>query len=74
MACKKEVRSIPSYKYSEIIEGCNEGVCLACGEVGQPAEPDAKDYVCDRCGCRAVWGLELAVIAGWAYFEGEDDE
>lgn len=38
------------------LEG-NLGFCLACKNT-QMAEPDARKYVCDKCGTPKVYGLE----------------
>jgi predicted RNA-binding Zn-ribbon protein involved in translation (DUF1610 family) len=40
----------------------NEGICVSCGEVGQFAEPDARNYTCDACGENTVFGAEQAVV------------
>lgn len=48
------------------------GFCLACGADGQMAEPDARKYVCDRCGKPKVYGLEELVLMGLVRFTAED--
>lgn len=34
----------------------NPGFCIACGEEAGDCEPDARNYECDHCGERAVFG------------------
>ena len=34
------------------------GICLACGEEQGGCEPDAREYECESCGQRKVYGAE----------------
>ena len=34
----------------------NPGFCLACGNEQEGCEPDARNYVCEACGERQVFG------------------
>lgn len=34
----------------------NPGFCLACGEEADGCEPDARNYTCESCGKREVYG------------------
>lgn len=34
------------------------GFCLACGEEADGCEPDAREYECEFCGLRKVYGAE----------------
>lgn len=36
----------------------NPGFCIACGADADGCEPDAREYVCEDCGERAVYGAE----------------
>ena len=36
----------------------NPGFCAACGEESYSCEPDAREYLCDSCGERKVYGAE----------------
>lgn len=36
----------------------NPGFCTACGEEADGCEPDARDYECEHCGKKAVFGAE----------------
>lgn len=52
----------PSITADRILEACgrrhNPGFCLACGEDAEGCEPDAREYECEICGERAVYGAE----------------
>jgi hypothetical protein len=36
----------------------NTGFCLACGEEAYGVEPDARNYECEECGKRKVFGAQ----------------
>ena len=36
----------------------NPGICIACGEDADGCEPDARRYLCECCGKRAVYGAQ----------------
>ena len=55
----EECESDPFLLYSQY--DC-DGICGACGEVGQFAEPDAEGYTCDDCGKPEVMGIANAVM------------
>lgn len=38
------------------------GFCLACGEQAENIEPDARNYECDVCGKRKVFGAEEILL------------
>ena len=39
------------------------GACIACGQEAMNVEPDARNYECESCGDKAVYGLmELALM------------
>ena len=40
------------------------GVCIACGEIRECCEPDARHYPCAACGQRKVFGVEQALLEG----------
>lgn len=40
------------------------GFCLACGNVQEGVEPDARKYVCDSCGAEKVYGAEELALMG----------
>ena len=39
-----------------------EGMCMACGEVTEGVEPDARKYKCEVCGEREVYGAQDALL------------
>lgn len=36
----------------------NPGICVVCGADQEGCEPDARNYECESCGERAVFGAE----------------
>lgn len=40
------------------------GICLNCGESRDSCEPDARDYLCESCGERKVYGIAEAIMMG----------
>lgn len=42
----------------QIISTENLGFCIACGHEQDGCEPDAKEYECDNCGQKKVYGAE----------------
>lgn len=52
----------PSFKWIESAE--NEGFCLACGNVNDSVEPDARKYECECCGANKVYGNEELALMG----------
>jgi len=38
------------------------GFCLACGKSAHGVEPDARRYVCESCGMKAVFGAEEVMM------------
>ena len=43
---------------AKIVEECNVGMCRLCGQEAYGVEPDARNYRCEFCGAREVYGLE----------------
>jgi len=56
----------PSITAERVTEACeralttldNPGFCIACGEEADGCEPDAREYECESCGERKVYGAE----------------
>lgn len=48
----------------------NPGFCLACGHEQEGCEPDAREYVCEECGEKKVYGAEECLFMGkyWWFF------
>jgi len=38
------------------------GICIACGEDSDGVEPDARNYPCEACGEKAVFGAEELLL------------
>lgn len=36
----------------------NPGICLACGEEADGCEPDARNYLCEACNEKQVFGAQ----------------
>jgi hypothetical protein len=49
---------------SQMFGLANPGICLACGEEQEGCEPDARNYECEACGERQVFGAEEALLMG----------
>jgi hypothetical protein len=41
----------------------NPGLCLACGNEQTGCEPDARNYECEACGERQVFGAEELLLS-----------
>ena len=44
----------------------NTGFCTACGQEADGCEPDARNYPCESCGERKVYGASELLIMGYA--------
>jgi len=40
----------------------NEGLCMACGEIAECVEPDARKYECESCGEKEVHGAQEPIL------------
>lgn len=63
MAQRKWHSSITTDRVMDAVESRNTtldnpGFCIACGEDAYECEPDAREYLCEVCGERAVYGAE----------------
>lgn len=56
----------PALKTLERIinQDTQEGFCLACGELADGVEPDARKYTCEFCNKDKVYGAEELVLMG----------
>jgi hypothetical protein len=50
------------------------GLCVACGEVRDSCEPDARRYKCEACEKHAVYNAEQLVMMGRIRFVGAEGE
>lgn len=56
---------VPMYLIEDSMFGTNnDGICLACGEIQSGCEPDARNYECECCGEKKVFGLQEAMLMG----------
>ena len=55
-----------TFKLEQIQEMMDEsgGFCIACGAEHYSVEPDARNYPCEECGERKVYGAEELVLMG----------
>lgn len=44
-------------------EDDNTGFCIACGEQAYGVEPDARNYECESCGAKKVFGAEELLLS-----------
>jgi hypothetical protein len=48
---------------NQLFDLSNPGFCLACGEEVDYCEPDAREYHCELCGERKVYGaMEILMM------------
>jgi hypothetical protein len=60
----------PTVTPERVIEACqarrvsldNPGFCVACGADAMGVEPDARNYECESCGERQVFGAEELLL------------
>jgi hypothetical protein len=60
----------PTITINRVLEACERrmtslddpGFCLACGNEQDGCEPDARNYPCESCGERRVYGAEELVL------------
>ncbi len=64
---------IPKFTASEI-ENDNLGLCIKCHEIADCCEPDARNYECDACGAKAVYGLEELIVMGYDILADEEGD
>ena len=66
---------VPEVVYRDFVWNYNPGICLACGECTQSGvEPDARNYECEACEEKAVYGFEEAVMMGRLTFDKNANE
>lgn len=51
----------PSWEEAAEMDEDGEGFCLACSNT-QPAEPDARKYICESCGAPKVYGAAELIL------------
>ena len=69
----KAIRTVSPEDVREIVMmGCNEGICISCGEEAYGVEPDAEGYPCESCEEPKVMGMEQALFAGYIQIDDGD--
>ena len=55
-----------TFTMEEILEADDQqcGFCISCGSEQDCCEPDAREYKCEECGQRSVYGAEELVVMG----------
>lgn len=62
-----EAQFKPSIKQLMAASALSKGYCLACGKPNSCVEPDARKYICQKCGKPKVYGSEELVLMGLCY-------
>lgn len=57
----------PSIEELQEMDANGEGFCLACGEVEDGVEPDARCYICSSCDAAKVYGAAELALLGLYY-------
>jgi hypothetical protein len=57
----------PSLEELEEMDKNQQGFCLACGEIYDGVEPDARRYDCEACGNSKVYGAAELALLGICY-------
>jgi DNA-directed RNA polymerase subunit RPC12/RpoP len=64
--------------FSQLAEALEEdsylGFCLECGAEAYWVEPDAREYECEACGARAVYGAEELLLMGTVDSDEQEDK
>lgn len=61
------IRFQPTFDEIRAASDNQQGFCIACGEIADQVEPDARNYICESCGFSEVYGAEELVVMGWFY-------
>lgn len=59
---KVTLRKVMAAAKRSMFELDNAGFCIACGAEADGCEPDAREYECEACGEKAVYGAEELVL------------
>lgn len=57
----------PSIELAMLMDEEQEGFCLACGDIHEGIEPDARRYTCESCGADKVYGAAELVLMGLVF-------
>lgn len=50
------------------------GLCITCGEERSSCEPDARNYECEACGEKTVFGVAELLLMGAIELVDDDGE
>lgn len=50
------------------LDNDNEGLCIFCGDSAFGVEPDARQYVCEGCEKKGVYGAQELLLMGLITF------
>jgi len=71
---KKQFRPVITVaEMAHIQMNSGPGFCLACGEEADGCEPDARQYECEACGARKVYGIEELLMMGLVKLTGDTE-
>ena len=62
-----KIQYMPSMEEVADMDENGQGFCLACGNVQDYCEPDAKNYKCEDCGAPKVNGAAELALMGLCY-------
>ena len=63
----KTIKGVEQFRpVLETYDETEGGFCLACGEPTDGVEPDARQYTCEGCGARKVYGVQELLLMGIA--------
>lgn len=57
----------PSIELTMLMNEEQQGFCLACGDIADGVEPDARKYRCEACGAAKVYGAEEIALMGLTF-------
>ena len=62
----KPYNQMMTFRLEDIQDAMEEqcGFCVECGAERECCEPDAREYECDECGERGVYGAEELIVMG----------
>lgn len=60
-----KAKFIPTLEEIEEMDSNYEGFCVACGNVQEHCEPDARRYTCEACDESTVYGAQELAIMGF---------
>ena len=61
---KTNVKQVRRFKIEDVEEAmdCYMGFCVSCGAPRECCEPDARNYPCEECGEKQVYGAQELIM------------